>query len=151
MGAFSKLHRVVPSLFATPSRSPSFLSFGLSTCRCLVCDLSFDSLILLSIHTHQGPCNNPTPSTTLCGTYNWENCSADASGLFNVQSAWQFYGAAVGTFHRNYKVYQGNDTACGNAVSLYTIFGQYALHGPSNCGGTCQVRRCSMVEAYEGK
>ena len=46
----------------------------------------------------------------------------------------------MGTFTRGYTVYAFNDTSCSAPpLALYSISGAYAMHGPSDCGGTCQV------------
>lgn len=85
----------------------------------------------------------------MCGTYvTDQGCRASDDGHYNVKITWDIFGTDVGSFTRNYQLYDALDTACtGTMVGSYLIQGTYALHGPSDCGGTCVVSICNMQRA----
>ena len=79
------------------------------------------------------------PFTELCGTY-VSDCRASGDNTQNVKVTVSLLGNSFGQFTLMYDYYPLSDTTCDGAFqSSYHISGTYALHGPSDCDGKCQV------------
>ena len=61
----------------------------------------------------------------------------------NVQRSLTLYGDYYGEFTLASAVYLFSDPTCGagSLDGVTTVYGTFALRGPSDCGGLCPVRQ----------
>ncbi len=86
-------------------------------------------------------CSAPT-SNTYCGTYT-DGCrggsvNADSDNLVRTLV---LLGENFGEFEISQSMYLPQDTDCddGNLNALIRFYGTFAMHGASDCGGSCEV------------
>ena len=81
----------------------------------------------------------------LCGLYA-QDCRPSHDGNQNVRATFSLLGNSYGVFEQAYDYFSYDDVTCSRPhVSSYHISGTYALHGPSDCAGKCQVRLAAWL------
>ena len=76
-----------------------------------------------------------------CGSFT-AACRAAPDGQNNVKTSFSLVGADAGYFTRSYDLYAPDDIYCNQElVGSYHLTGTFAMHGPSNCSGSCSVRQ----------
>jgi len=75
---------------------------------------------------------------SVCGNYQSDPCRAANDGNYNVITSISFSGDDVGQFVKKFTLYDAADTQCTKVyVASYTMTGVFAVHGGSDCSGTC--------------